>query len=186
MRTEFAAPGMLIDLFNLGALEPRPPSLFNRQTQLRVVRRSGRLIAMHWDKRDDDLLPFGSPVEFWPNPFPPEPLLTCGTRRARVKLHFQRYVDEPPTIERCEFRWTGDRRARVGRLLPVGGTAGSRHLVADRDVGARSRAAGYGESLAGRRGARPPSRAPADRRVRVPRTFPRSGSIGEDGSKGEG
>jgi hypothetical protein len=105
---QFAAPGMLIDLFNLGALERRPPSLFNRQTQLRVVRRGGRLIAMHWDKRDDDLLPFGSPVEFWPNPFPPEPLLTCGTRRARVKLHFQRYVDEPPAIERCEFRWSGE------------------------------------------------------------------------------
>lgn len=83
----------------------RPPSMFNPETRLRIVPR-GVLgwIAMHWDKRDDDLVPFSNLLPLLP---PATVELTNGTQRARVTLRARRWVEEPPVVRSVEFAWTG-------------------------------------------------------------------------------
>lgn len=97
----WAAPRHFLTPSNLvsGACDRRPPSLYNRDTRLRIVRRGSRWIAMHFDKRDDDLLPFeGLPVQL---------ALSGGGHRVTVTLSSNTWLEEPPAIERVEFRWTG-------------------------------------------------------------------------------
>ena len=79
----------------------RPPSIFNRRTRLRIVRRgSFGWIATHADKRDDDLMPFeGLPMTVE---------LTQGTRRARVIIRSNVWVEEPPVVRSAEFSWSGE------------------------------------------------------------------------------
>jgi len=42
----------------LGASPVEPPSIFNAETRLQIVKKGSRWIAMLWDKRDDDMKPF--------------------------------------------------------------------------------------------------------------------------------
>jgi hypothetical protein len=53
-------PEIVVNVENLyvGPPPKRPPSIFNLETRLRIVKRGSRWLAMHWDKRDDDLMPF--------------------------------------------------------------------------------------------------------------------------------
>jgi hypothetical protein len=76
-------------------------SLFNPDTRLRIVNRGTvGWIAMHWDKRDDDLLSFeGLPKEVW---------LRNGASRARIRLNSQVWAEEPPVVQSARFSWTGN------------------------------------------------------------------------------
>lgn len=109
----WSAPLQLFSPWNLvpGVLDRRPPSLFNRQTRLRIVRRGDRWIAMHWDKRDDELLPFGGPFDPLQRqhlPFDPISLeLTGAGRRVAVTLRSHAWVTEPPSVQRVALRWEG-------------------------------------------------------------------------------
>lgn len=101
----WAAPLHILTPSNIvpGVLDRKPPSLFNRETRLRIARRGERWIAMHWDKRDDDLLPFRG--------LPGEELdveLTRGDRTARLTLTWHTWAQEPPAVRRAEFRWSGE------------------------------------------------------------------------------
>ncbi|HEX3184551.1 MAG TPA: hypothetical protein VHQ94_07130 [Pyrinomonadaceae bacterium] len=81
-----------------------PPSLFNRDTRLRIVRRGQQWIAMYWDKRDDDLVPL---VE---KPFvvldygEGRELAKTG-RKVKVKLSAQQKVPQPPGVSLASLRW---------------------------------------------------------------------------------
>ena len=83
-------------------LEPRcPPSLFNRdRTRLRLLERGAfGWIALHWDKRDDDLLPFdGLPVS--------DLRLTNGVAEIRLTLLSNHWIEEPPVVTSVRLAWT--------------------------------------------------------------------------------
>ena len=72
------------------------PSLFNANTLLRIVRRGSRWIAMHWDKRDDDLLAFER--------LPRTVTLKNGTRTVRVAIGPHHQVLQPPMV-RNAYMW---------------------------------------------------------------------------------
>ncbi|HZY90900.1 MAG TPA: hypothetical protein VFE78_39115 [Gemmataceae bacterium] len=96
---------------DLPAPAQRPPSLFNPQTLLRVVRRGAAWVAMHWDKRDDDLMPFdGLPVTL---------TLSNGAARARVTLRSNVWVEGPPMVLSAALAWTADPRAPVALTFTV-------------------------------------------------------------------
>lgn len=104
-KLSWSAPGHILTPTNLvpGVLDRRPASLYNRETRLRIVFRNGRWIAMHWDKRDDELLPL---LAFDNVPAPVT--LSSGSRLATVTLHSHRWLAEPPAVQRAEFRWSGE------------------------------------------------------------------------------
>jgi hypothetical protein len=77
-----------------------PPSLFNPETRLRIVRRGTQWIAMHWDKRNDDLIPFDG--------LPCSVTLSKGAYTATVTLQSHTWVEQPPAVHRAEWAWTGD------------------------------------------------------------------------------
>ena len=81
-----------------------PPSLFNRDTYLRIVRRGQQWIAMYWDKRDDDLVPLESKFVELHHGEGPE-LRETG-RKVKVKLSTQQKVPQPPGVSLASFRWT--------------------------------------------------------------------------------
>ncbi|HYP12420.1 MAG TPA: hypothetical protein VEQ63_00730, partial [Bryobacteraceae bacterium] len=93
----------------------RPPSLFNPAPLLRIVNRGGPWIAMHWDKRDDDLLPYGGPDA--------EVELQNGTSRVSVRVLDNRRFEEPPVVTSAGF-WLeqtgtpGSPRAFLGFVTP--------------------------------------------------------------------
>ena len=72
------------------------PSLFNANTLLRIVRRGARWIAMHWDKRDDDLLAFER--------LPRTVTLKNGTRTVRVAIGPHHQVLQQPMV-RNAYMW---------------------------------------------------------------------------------
>jgi hypothetical protein len=78
------------------------PSLYNPDTRLRIVKRgSFGWIAMLWDKRDDDLMPFG--------PLIPSPVvLKNGTATAHVWLRSNIWTEEPPIVHDVVFFWQSD------------------------------------------------------------------------------
>jgi hypothetical protein len=76
-----------------------PPSMYNPQTRLRIVQRGARWIAMHHDKRDDDLLGFDN--------LPKSVVLTNGSLRATVTLGPNVFTERPPAVERATFWWEG-------------------------------------------------------------------------------
>jgi len=82
-----------------------PPSLFNRDTLLRIVRRGQQWIAMYWDKRDDDLLPLVD-REFVVLDHGEGPELAKTGRKVRVKLSAQQKVPQPPGVSLASFGWT--------------------------------------------------------------------------------
>jgi len=99
----WCAPLRGIDTGSLfvGMPQKRPPSLFNRDTRLRIVKRGSRWIAMHWDKRDDDLMPFGDGK-------PMQVELKNGATRVKVTLQPNTWIEGPPGAPKLEFVWTGD------------------------------------------------------------------------------
>ena len=76
-----------------------PPSMYNPQSRLRIVRRGALWIAMHHDKRDDDLLAFDN--------VPKSVVLHNGSRRVTVTLKPNVFVDRPPAVEFVRFWWEG-------------------------------------------------------------------------------
>jgi hypothetical protein len=93
-----------------------PPSLFNRDTRLRIVRRGQQWIAMYWDKRDDDLVAL---IErpFMVLDYGEGPELRKTGRTVRVKLSAQQQVPQPPGVSLASFRWTP--RGPLGQLHAV-------------------------------------------------------------------
>ncbi len=95
-------PEVKVDIPNgyAGPPEKRPPSIFNPDTRLRIARRNSTWIATHWDKRDDELMPFdGLPMTID---------LANDASRARVTLHPNRWVEDPPIVTTAVFSWTGE------------------------------------------------------------------------------
>ena len=72
-----------------------PPSLFNPDTRLRIVQRSGRWIAMLWDKRDEDLLPFERR--------PMRVTLKNGALTVEVTIGTHHPVLQPPAVLNAYF-----------------------------------------------------------------------------------
>jgi hypothetical protein len=78
----------------------RPPSQFNTETRL-VVARRGSLgwIATHWDKRDDDMMPFDG--------LPADVLLTqagaIGVISATITVQSNILVEQPPVVSLVQF-----------------------------------------------------------------------------------
>ena len=86
-----------------------PPSLFNPVTQLRIVQRGGAWIAMHWDKRDDDLLPFDRREDWLGIPVDVKPI-TLAQDGQRLQLTVGANVRVPggPVVRTASVAWTGD------------------------------------------------------------------------------
>ena len=90
-----------------------PPSLFNPDTRLRIAKRGADWIAVPWDKRDDDLIPFdGLPVTV---------TLTKGASSATVTLQANTWAERPPAVGGAFLTWTGDPQHPV--LIALGGRA---------------------------------------------------------------
>ena len=87
----------------------KPPSIFNSHTYLRLARRRGRWVAMLWDKRDDDLVPFDN--------LPVTLSLTKGGRRATVTLRSHYWMYAPPAVPLAEVAFTGDQHRPVSITL---------------------------------------------------------------------
>ncbi len=87
----------------------KPPSIFNSHTYLRIARRRGRWVAMLWDKRDDDLVPFDN--------LPVTLSLTKGGRRATVTLRSHYWMYAPPAVPLAEVAFTGDQHRPVSITL---------------------------------------------------------------------
>ena len=98
-----------------------PPSMFNARTMLRVSKRNGSWIATHWDKRDDDLLPFDPREDWTGRPAVPQPPVTLvhGSQRISVTIGENVRVEHGPVLPRVEVVWTGDATAPL--LLRVHG-----------------------------------------------------------------
>lgn len=99
------------------------PSLFNPDVRLRIVRRGKQWIAMHWDKRDDDLMPFADLPKTVTLRFRRGPALSEGDGSVRVSLRANRWVEQPPAVSRAYFGWeasdsSGEARAVVGFVTP--------------------------------------------------------------------
>jgi hypothetical protein len=99
-----------------------PPSLFNPETRLRIVRRGRQWIAMHWDKRDDDLIPFDG--------LPCTVTLARGAHTATVTLHSHTWVEPPPAVHSAEWAWTGDPQYPVTLTLSPPARVWRVHLAA--------------------------------------------------------
>ena len=130
-RFPWAAPFYLFMWRNLvpGVLDRKPPSFFSRVTRLRIVRRGDRWIAMHWDKRDDDLLPFGGALAANPFEFKPVEFRAArGGARARIRLTSHARVESPPKVARVELRWSGARDSAASLVLFPAAGAATDHL----------------------------------------------------------
>jgi hypothetical protein len=85
------------------------PSLFNPDVRLRIVERSGRWIAMHWDKRDDDLMPFADLPKQVRLSFRTGPELRDGQGSLSditvTLAQGDSWVRQPPGVLRAYFKW---------------------------------------------------------------------------------
>jgi hypothetical protein len=104
-----------------------PSSLFNPGNRLRIVWRGSQWIAMHWDKKDDDLMPFGLPmtVELESRQGPE---LTTRGGRARITVQRNEWVEQAPAVRLAYVTWqaaptSSDTRAAIGFVSarPQGG-----------------------------------------------------------------
>ena len=80
-----------------GRPEKTPPSIFNPDTRLRIEQRSGQWVALHWDKRDDDLMAF--------NGLPMSVVLQNGVAKVTVTLQANARIQEPPVVPWAGFVW---------------------------------------------------------------------------------
>ena len=107
--------GRLLSGFHIVGPPKSPPSLFNPDTRLRIVRRDGAWVARHWDKRDDDLIPFdGLPLTI---------RLAKGARTAAVTLRSCTWLPRPPAVPAAQFSWTGNPQQPV--LIALTNPAGA-------------------------------------------------------------
>ncbi len=103
------------------------PSLFNRDVRLRIVRRGSQWIAMHWDKRDDDLMPFADLENSVRLKFRNGPELKDGAGSipdTNVTLSANQWVKRPPSVRDAYFWWepaiaSGERRAAIAFTAPL-------------------------------------------------------------------
>jgi hypothetical protein len=99
-------PDVALDLIiGEGRPEKRPPSIFNPDTRLRIEQRGGQWVALHWDKRDDDLMPFDG--------LPMPVTLQNGTAQARVTLQPNIWMEGPPVVHRAAFIWPATSSAPI-------------------------------------------------------------------------
>lgn len=84
-----------------------PPSLFNKKTILKIAERDPvGWIAMHWDKRDDDLSEFS-------NRRPTSLTLSSGERRLHIKIIGYHTDPAPPVVQEANVNVTRDGERRV-------------------------------------------------------------------------
>ena len=102
------------DVQRPGADPIDPPSLFNANTLLRIVRRGARWIAMHWDKRDDDLVEFER--------LPMTVTLKNGTSTVRVAIGPHHRVLQQPMVRNACMWLEPDGTAGIS-FVPVGFTS---------------------------------------------------------------
>lgn len=85
------------------------PSLFNPDVRLRIVRRGAQWIAMHWDKRDDDLMPFARLPQRVTLKFRRGPELKDGAGSlpdATITLApGNSWIKQPPGVRSAYFKW---------------------------------------------------------------------------------
>lgn len=95
----------------------KPASLFNEATMLRIVRRGNRWIAMHWDKRDDDMLPLTG--------LPAAVLLRsrAGDATVTVTLHPAVRIPVPPAVQTAYFWWDDASSAGLAFSPPAAAVA---------------------------------------------------------------
>jgi hypothetical protein len=105
----------------LGRHPRHPPSLHEPLMRLRIVRRGARgWIALHWDKRDDDLIPFDG--------LPQTVMLTnTAGSGVRVTLAPGVAIEAPPAVRRAHFWLEASgttRRAGIAFTSPLLALAG--------------------------------------------------------------
>lgn len=81
------------------------PSLFNPEPRLRIVRKGSRWIAMHWDKRDDDMRPFER--------LPRLVTLKKDGQTVQVTIGAHHPVMQPPVVQNAYFWLEPDGTAGV-------------------------------------------------------------------------
>src|SRR4029453_2009630 len=86
-------------------------SLFNPEPRLRIVRRGVRWIAMHWDKRDDDLLTYQG--------LPKTVELANGDRPVQVRPTPKKWLGRPPMVPTAYFWWESADTIAVAFLTPL-------------------------------------------------------------------
>ena len=91
-----------------------PASMYNPDTMLRIVRRGTRWIAIHWDKRDDDMVPLDG--------LPQTLTLTNRARdkTVRVTLYPGVRVASPPAVATAYFWWEDSANAGIAFVLSTG------------------------------------------------------------------
>jgi len=89
-----------------------PASLFNPNTMLKIVRRGAQWIAMHWDKRDDDLMPFDVPMTGLDVP------LSHGAGKVQVKFMPNVLLEGPPAVQKAFF-WISGGQANIAYTPPL-------------------------------------------------------------------
>jgi hypothetical protein len=87
-----------------------PPSMFNSTTMLRLSKRGGSWIATHWDKRDDDLIPFDAREDWLGRPAVPQPPVTLVSGGQRIAVTVKDHVptERGPVLPHVDVVWTGD------------------------------------------------------------------------------
>lgn len=101
----------------LGAKPLDPPSIFNPDTRLRIVKKGSRWIAMHWDKRDDDLTKFERlPMQVTLKKTTPEGAVVT----ARVTIGAHRLLLQTPVVQDAYFWLEPNGMAGVAFASSVG------------------------------------------------------------------
>jgi hypothetical protein len=105
----------------------QPPSLVNPEARLRIVKRGSRWIGTHWDKRDDDLLPFTFRAR------PPRKVISFSRdgKQARVALKQHKRSEEPPVVQSA-YCWLESAGSADASEIAIAFTS-SRHAL-DLDV----------------------------------------------------
>jgi hypothetical protein len=99
-------------------------SLYNQETLLRVVRRGARWIAMHWDKRDDDMLPLENL---------PAAGIALATKDRKHTIHVTLkpavLTGGPPQVQTAYFWWDDANTAGIALGLAAARTGNSLDTV---------------------------------------------------------
>jgi hypothetical protein len=84
-----------------------PASLYNDETLLRIVKRGSQWIAMHWDKRDDDMEPLSG------LPLPVNLQSKTPTANISVTINPAIQIAAPPAVQVAYFWWVDAATAAV-------------------------------------------------------------------------